>query len=159
MVLDFGIVFDKRTPQEKKIYSINSRREATQEINPITGKKVYISNDLLNNGIGTFYGSNQSNYKVKVGRFEDPIQAHLRVMEDLNPSSQLPETGLIKSIGDRFSLLNRALQYRNGSQHIWRESKEKFDKGFRKNIKNLNSYNVDRSFLGLLEQKINSKKN
>lgn len=135
MVLDYGRVLDKRTLIEKREDALNKRKEATQLTNPTTGNPVYISNDLRDNGSGVFYGPNQIDYTVNVERFEDPIQAHLRAMEEREPSLNEHKQGCFsKQLGDRLTLVDRALQYRNGTQHIWRERKGERQIKFKVNI-------------------------
>ena len=78
----------------KRIEEMNSRREATQTINPLTGKQ-YLAYE-----------------KPKSSRLEDPIQASLRAMEYRNPSLNKHKQGLLKNIADRLSLIDRSLRYK-----------------------------------------------
>ena len=89
--------YPKKSAKERRTDNINSRIEATQLINPITSKP------YLDNKYPKF---------PKLRRLEDPIQAHLRTMEERNPSANEHKQGFFKSIGDRLSLIGRALQYR-----------------------------------------------
>lgn len=84
----------KQIIKERRIESMNRRIEASQTINPVTGQQ-YLD----------------FNYP-KVRRLEDPIQAHLRAMEERNPSANEHKQGFLKDIGDRLSLIGRALEYR-----------------------------------------------
>lgn len=83
----------EKSAKERRIDNINNRIEATQTINPITGEP-YLD-----------YNS------PKVKRLEDPIQAHFRMMEERNPSSNEHKQGFLKDIACRLSLVDRALQY------------------------------------------------
>ena len=84
--------------EEKRIENMNNRVEATQTINPITGLE-YLNFDY-----------------PKVGKFEDPIQAHLRAMEERNPSTSEHKQGLLKTLIDRLSFINRGLQYKKSDE-------------------------------------------
>ena len=103
----------------------------TQSINPITGTPYYTSNNLMG-ALGYFYGPYQNNYETKESIFEDPIQAHLRGMEERNPSLNKYRQSFLERLGNKALLLDRAVKYHTGNQHIWKE------KGKYKNLSILN---------------------
>jgi len=88
--------------KEKRIENMNERIEAIQTINPLTSEP-YL----------------ESNYP-KVRKLEDPIQSNLRAMENRNPSTNEHRQGLLKTLTDRLSLTNRALQYLRGELEIFK---------------------------------------
>ena len=151
---------DSKIPIQRRIDKMNSRIEATQEINPITGKPVYITSDFRDNGSGLFKGVSESHYDAEIGRFEDPIQAHLRVMEEINPSSYVPKSSLVRTIGDRLTLLDRAQKHRYGGKgHIFSKKyddrKKKYDNKILNFIKpNLEKYLIDLKIENLPKNKI-----
>lgn len=82
----------QKTPLERRIDTINSRYEATQEINPITKQE----------------------YKTltsKASWFYDPLQAHLKAMEKRNPSENEHKQDVLKSFEDFVHYLARARMY------------------------------------------------
>jgi len=93
----------RNATKERRARNINNRKEATQTINPITGQ-LYLNFDY-----------------PKVGRLEDPIQAHLRAMEERNPSANEHRQVFLKTLIDRLSLIYRAFQYRNGEIGIFKK--------------------------------------
>ncbi len=92
--------------KESRIRRINSRFEATQTINPVTGQP-YLE-EYMN--------------PTKVKRLEDPLQAHLRAMEERKPSANKHRRGLLENIAGRLSLIDRALQYKKGLILIYKVS-------------------------------------
>ena len=70
---------DSRTPIQKRIDEMNSVREATQKINPITRRPVYITSDFRDNGSRLFKGGNESHYDVEIGRFEHHNDFHFHL--------------------------------------------------------------------------------
>ncbi len=107
--------------KERRINNMNSRIEATQMINPITARP-YLEQKY-----------------PKLRKLEDPIQAHLRQMEETNPSLKNHEKTLLGKLADRLSLIVRSLRYRNGEIEIFKVSpKYKFS-----NLKSTNLYYFD----------------
>ena len=92
--------------EEKRTKNMNTRVEATQTINPVTGLE-YLNFDY-----------------PQCGRFEDPIQAHLRVMEEKNPSTNEHKQRLLKTLIDRLSFIDRTLQYRKGDIALFKIGKK-----------------------------------
>jgi hypothetical protein len=90
-----------KTPLERRIDTINSRYEATQEINPITkqGYKTLAS---------------------KANWFYDPLQAHLKAMEKRTPSENEHKQDILKSFEDTVHYLARARMYDRDEILIYR---------------------------------------
>ena|SRR3989344_4733023 len=99
------------SPKERRNHYMNSRIEATQVINPITGQP-YLDDKYS-----------------KVKRLEDPLQAHLRMMEERNPSEKNHEPRFLKSFTDRLHFIDRALQYRK-EFHIFKAIPTKNEKDY-----------------------------
>ena len=66
----------------------------------------------------------------KVRKLEDPIQAHLRAMEDRNPSERNHKQGFLKNLADMLYFIDRALEYRK-EFHIFKISPIKNEKDYR----------------------------
>ena len=81
---------------------INLRPEATQDINPLNGQG-YLEYSC-----------------PKLRRFEDPIQGHLRRMEEENPSENTNYRGFLREAGDRLTLMSRGQEYHEGNMEIYR---------------------------------------
>lgn len=80
-----------------------------------------ILSDIADKELGFSTARNSIIYEVQDQEYEDPLQAHLRVMEAKKPSSQIPEIGLIKLITNRTKLVTRALLYKGGFKDIRRK--------------------------------------
>ncbi len=96
-------MIDEQKTKERRIQEQNRRLETTQTINPLTGKPYLQERNL------------------RTRRLEDPIQAHLRVMEAENPSENLHKQGLLKELADRLYLFDRAIHYHRGDSGIYKE--------------------------------------
>jgi len=73
--------------------------------------------NAVTNGVG-YHDSSYAN----VGRFQDPIQAHLGRMEEKNPSSNKIGQRFLQWVSGITALLDRALQYHSTKLSIWKHS-------------------------------------
>ena len=81
----------------------------------------------IENAVSNGSGYHDSSY-VKVGRFQDPIQAYLGRMEKKNPSLNDNRRRFLQWASGITALLDRALQYRSGELEIYKHSGNDFNK-------------------------------